>query len=179
MARTYYEKPKRIEKLSPNEKIDFMFDLINSFSIVRSPTETAFFLQDLLTANEIRNLSVRLRIAKLLLSGKTQREISQEVHSSLATVNKISIWLEEGGEGFKKVIAKLPIKYNLPKKLPRGPIEFHLPQLLLATGQYLVAKSQQTVLEKFKKGIEKKRVLDKSLIQASSDYYRIKKKGGE
>ena len=90
---------QKTEKISNDEKVTLMFDLINSFKNLKDLTEIANFLQDLLTANEIKNLSVRLRIAKLLIAGKSQREIVLATHSSLGTVNKVNIWLEKGGEG--------------------------------------------------------------------------------
>ena len=139
---------QKIEKLSNDEKINLMFDLVNSFKNLNNDNEIANFLEDLLTANEIKNLSIRLRIAKFLIMGKSQREIVQEVRSSLATVNKVNIWLEKGGDGFRKVIAKLPLKWDKPTKIPHGLIEFHLPELLLATGQYVVADSQEKTPKK-------------------------------
>src|SRR3990172_6434224 len=111
MARTtYYGKLRREEKFSKEKRLELMFDLINSFRIVKSPVETADFLQDLLTAKEIKNLAKRLRIAKLLLNNVTYEEIVRTVHVSYATIAKVSVWLSQGGEGFKKVIARLPVK---------------------------------------------------------------------
>lgn len=167
-----YVRSKKFEKLTREEKISFMFDLINSFSVVKNPTETAFFLQDLLTANEIRNLAKRLRIAKLLLTGMPQRDVADEVDVSLATVNKVNLWLNKGGEGFKNVIAKLPAKWDIPKKLPRGPIEFHLPQTLLAVVQYSVAKNQDKKVEKFIEMLEEKDTSDRSCQKVIDEYYR-------
>mgnify|MGYP001558248479 FL=1 len=153
MARTtYYQKSKRIEKLSRDEQLEIMFDLINSFRIVKRPVETANFLQDLLTAKEIKNLAKRLRIAKLLLNKTTYEEIVSTVHVSYATVAKVSMWLNQGGDGFRDVISKLPIKYEVPKDLPRIPIEFQLPKVLLALAQYSITKSQNRKLEKFHEG---------------------------
>jgi len=167
-----YLKQKKFEGLTKEEKLGLMFDLINSFRIVKGPLETALFLQDLLTANEIRNLSIRLRIAKLLLSGRTHREIQDELHSSLATITKVRSWLERGGDGFNNVIAKLPLKWEMPKKLPQGPIEFHLPQALLALAQYSIAKSQQKTAEEFIKEIENKKKLDRNLRKLFDTYYK-------
>lgn len=149
-----------------------MFDLINSFRVVRSPLETAFFLQDLLTANEIRNLSIRLRIAKLLLAGKSQRDIVDDIHTSFATISKVSVWLETGGEGFKNVIKKLPLKWNVPKNLPKGPIEFHLPQTLLALSQYKVAKTQDKRMTKFIESVKNKQSLDRGLRKEFTEFYK-------
>jgi TrpR-related protein YerC/YecD len=162
----------KFEKLSREEKISLMFDLINSFRIVRNPLETAFFLQDLLTANEIRNLSIRLRIAKLLLNGKNFREIKDEVHSSFTTISKVSVWLESGGEGFKNVIKRLPLKWDIPKTLPKGPVEFHLPQTLLTLAQYGIAKHQTKNIEKFVKSIKSKKSLDRELKKQFDEFYR-------
>lgn len=167
-----YVRPKKLEKLTREGKIEFMFDLINSFSVVKNPTETAFFLQDLLTANEIKNLAKRLRIAKLLLAGVTQREVADKADVSLATVNKVNLWLDRGGEGFKNVISKLPAKWDIPKKLPRGPVEFHLPQTLLAVVQYSVAKRQDKKVEKFIDRMKEKETVDRSYQKAIDEYYR-------
>lgn len=178
MGITVYRRPKRIDKLKLNEKLEFMFDLINSFMIVKKPIETAVFLQDLLTANEIRNIAVRLRIAKLLLNGDTFKEIAAKTHASSATITKVSIWLNQGGEGFRDVVARLPIRYEMPKKLPKKPIEFQLPQVLIATAQYYLATKQKKEIKKmegFLKNVESKKALDKSLQEAFDEFYQEKK----
>lgn len=172
---TYYEKTIRLEKLSKKEILDLTFDLINAFRLVKTPLETALLIQDILTANEIMRLAKRLRIAKLLLSGVTQREIIKELHCSLATVTKVNEWLNRGGEGLKKVITKLPKKYDLPKNLPKKPLEFQLPQALLALAQYTASKKQTTHLEKFWDEVENKKLLDKQLREIFDEKYRHKK----
>lgn len=169
-----YKTTKKFEYLSREEKIALMFDLINAFRLVRTPIETALFLQDLLTANEIRNLSIRLRIAKLLLSGSSHREIQEELHTSLATITKVRSWLEKGGEGLKSVIEKLPLKWDIPKKLPRGPIEFYLPQALMALAQYGIAKSQERGAASLLKGAENKEIIDRNLQKYFDEYYKEK-----
>ena len=110
MGKTYLGKSKRIEKLSKNEQEDLVFDLVNALVETNSLSDVALFLQDLLTRNEMRILSKRLRIAKLLLSGKTYSEIEQQLHVSHSTVGKIAAWLAERGDGFRKIIEKLPKK---------------------------------------------------------------------
>ena len=163
---TVYNGAKRIEKLSKNELFDITFDLINAFRLVKSPIETAQLLQDLLTVKEIKNLSKRLRIAKLLISGKTQKQIVIELHCSYATVTKVSIWLNQGGEGLRQIISKLPGKYQKPKNLPRRPLEFQLPQLLLTVAQESLYQNQQRKIQDVRKlyeNLNNKRVIDKAL----------------
>jgi len=160
--------------MSNEEKMDLMLDLIYAFGIVRKPAETAVFLQDLLTSNEIRNLSIRLRIAKLLLAGFTFTEIIHNLHVSSTTITKVSIWLEQGGVGFRNVISKLPVKWKRPKNLPRGPIEFHLPELLIALAEYKLSQKNLGVVRKFLSKIDDKKLSDKSLKEASDYLYRSK-----
>jgi len=140
--------------------------------IVRAPLETANFIQDLLTAGEIKNLSKRLRIAKLILAGNTQREISQKLHCSLATTTKVAYWLNRGGEGFKKVIARLPKRYTIPKNLPPRPLEFQLPQILVATTQHILTKRQSANLDKFAEKVEDKKILDRDLQSVFDKEFR-------
>ena len=40
---------RRIEKLSPAEQADLVFDLINAFALMSTPADTALLIQDLLT----------------------------------------------------------------------------------------------------------------------------------
>ena len=173
---TYYPTKPRFEKLSKNYLIDLNFDLINAFSSVKNSLETALLIQDLLTANEIRQLAIRLRIAKFLLStDNTYREIAKELQCSPATVTKVAIWLERGGEGLKKVIAKLPTRYELPKKLPQGPIEYHLPELLLALAKYSISTSQRKRTEKFMSSVHEKDTIDKELRERFGEEFAFQK----
>lgn len=152
-----------------------MFDLINAISLVKTPTETALLLKDLLTSKEIKNLAKRLRIAKLHLIGKTEREIADELHCSFATISKVNTWLNEGGEGLRKVISKLPTKYKIPKNLPRIPLEFQLPRLISSFATLTVATKQNELLESFAKGVSSKESTDKILQENFDTYYQSKK----
>ncbi len=175
MNTLYEKKLKRLDKLSELERLNLMFDLIHAFGEVRDSKEASLFLQDLLTANEIRNLSIRLRIAKLLLSGKNQREVASLLHSSLTTVNKVSFWLESGGKGFKSIISKLPLEYQLPSSLPKRPVEFNLPKLLSTATQYGLAVNQQKQVKEFVKKVESKKLWDKKLSEGEAEHFKFKK----
>jgi uncharacterized protein YerC len=176
MKKTYYNKPKRLEKLSREKQLSLLFDLVNVFSHTKGSIKTTLLLQDLLTAKEIKNIARRLRIAKLLLSGKTHEEIVQSIHCSFATITKISVWLSRGRGSLKNAISKLPERYAFPKIQPRGPIEFHLPQTLLTIAKHNLAKHQTERLENFLKNIESKKTLDKNLQKAFDEYFRGKNK---
>ena len=172
MGKRNYEIPvKRIEKLSKEDQLDLTFDLINAISMVQTPTETALLLEDLLTAGEVKNLGKRLRIAKLLLKAKTQREISEELHCSFATVAKVNLWLNQRGEGFKKVIAKLPKQYSM-SKLPNRPLTYHLPETLIGLAGMALASNQKNRLEKFADAMDDKAIMDRSFSEAIDEDFR-------
>jgi TrpR-related protein YerC/YecD len=171
MSTTYYQ-PKRLDKLTNKEKVNLLFDLIHAFKIVRTPEQTALLLSDLLTANEISNISKRLRIGKLLLNGKTHREIADELHCSFVTVSKVRNWLNNGGEGLKYVIKNLPTKYEMPKKLSKKPLEFQLPQLIFAGTQAIISKNQSKSPKKLLAKTERKKYADRELHEIYKDKYR-------
>ena len=161
--------------LKKNINSDLIFDLINAFKSIKSTEESVFFLQDILTAHEIKNLAVRLRIAKMLLKNTSQRDISTELKVSTATVTKVNSWLNQKGDGFREVVARLPIKLDLPDKIIRGPVEFHLPEILAASVQYGIATYQNKILNKLIEGSENKKLSDENLKGTSDEFYKHSK----
>ncbi len=157
--------------MNRDEELELTFDLINAFRVVKTPAETALLLRDLLTAKEIKNLANRLRIAKLLLAEETERDIRSKLRTSFATITKVRAWLNQGGEGLREVISKLPPKYNIPKDLPKMPVEYQFPKVILALANYASNK----LLEKFEEGVKDKRNLDKSLQKIFNEYYKERK----
>lgn len=155
-----------------NLRVDYVFDLINAFKSIKSTDESVLFLQDILTAGEIKNLSIRLRIARLLLGGKSQRSVSMNLNVSIATVSKVNSWLTQRGDGFKKIIARLPIKYNLPTKSVKGPLEYHLPEVLSTSIQYLAANQQNKKVSKLIESVINKKSSDETLKKATSEFYK-------
>ncbi len=156
---------------SENEAL--VSDLIYAIVQAKNFNDSVLFLQDLLTKSEMQMLSKRLRIAKLLLKGKTYREIEDAIKVSHGTVAKIAEWLAMKGEGFRKVIKNLPEKKNEKHWTERSDWEmikrkhglYFWPELLLEE----VVKQAN---EKQKKKIGE--VLDK-LDEKSELYRRIEK----
>jgi len=99
---------RKLEKLSKKEQQSLVLELVNAIAQANDIQEAALFLQDLLTQQEMKTLAKRLRIAKYLLSGMTYEEIEQDIHVSHGTIAKIAAWLSDRGDGFRKIIEKLP-----------------------------------------------------------------------
>ena len=166
--RIYYQTQKRVEKLSKEKVLDLTFDLINVFSLAKTPSESADLLKDILTADEIKDIAKRIRIAKMLIAGESQREIANSLHCSLATITKVSIWLQASESGLKNIIERLPKRQKMPDNLAKMPIEFQAPQALLTTAKYFLAKKQTGKIEKFLENVESKKLTDKMLRESNS-----------
>lgn len=65
------------------------------------------FLISILTPNEIRDISSRWELVKLLDQGVSQRTIAKQLHLSLCKITRGSKELKKENSAFKKLIKKL------------------------------------------------------------------------
>lgn len=160
MKRMYTQRIRRIEKLTKVEQESLVFDLVHALVQTQTVGEAALFVQDLLTKSEMKMLGKRLRIAKLLLSGMTYEEIQKNLHSSHTTVAKIAAWLAERGDGFRKIIEKLPKEKREEKWFERSEWDsfkrryslYFWPELLL---EEIVKNANQRQKERIKNVLER------------------------
>lgn len=80
--------------------------LLDSLKKVAKTRKLSAFLDDLFTEEEILDLAQRLKIAKLIIEGKTYDEIAEKVKTSTSTVSKIGQVIKYGKSGFIKVFPK-------------------------------------------------------------------------
>ncbi|MBI5465059.1 helix-turn-helix domain-containing protein [Candidatus Gottesmanbacteria bacterium] len=80
--------------------------LLKTFRQLKTKQDQAYFIDDLFTEEEILDLAQRLKIAKLILEGKTYEEISTLVNTSTSTVSKIGQIIKFGKGSFSKVFTK-------------------------------------------------------------------------
>ena len=69
--------------------------------------EVAAFLRDLCTLGEIRDLSQRWAVVRLLHDGLHYAEISKRTGASTATITRIASWLHHGEGGYRAMLEKL------------------------------------------------------------------------
>lgn len=135
-------------------------DLVNAIVAAKSVSEAALFLQDLLTKSEMKILSKRLRVAKLLINGMNYREIEKNLHVGHGTVAKIAAWLAERGDGFRKIIERLPKKQEKTSMHEKSEWDsfkrryslYFWPELLL---EEIIKGANQRHKDKIKKVLEK------------------------
>jgi TrpR-related protein YerC/YecD len=156
----YIQRTRRIEKLTKTEQESLVFDLVHALVQTQTVGEAALFVQDLLTKSEMKMLGKRLRIAKLLLSGMTYDEIQKNLHSSHTTVAKIAAWLAERGDGFRKIVERLPKEKQEEKWFERSEWDsfkrryslYFWPELLL---EEIIKNANQRQKERIKSVLER------------------------
>ena len=65
------------------------------------------FFEDLCTVKEIRAMSQRFEVAKLLMKKKTYSEIEESTGASTATISRINRTLQYGADGYSTVLSKM------------------------------------------------------------------------
>ena len=87
-----------MQKVSLNKDTQL---LIDSFFKVKTKKNLTKFIEDLFSPEETLDLAQRLKIAKLILDGKTYEEIAAEIPVSTSTISKI---IDNGSVNFGKSI---------------------------------------------------------------------------
>ena len=81
-------------------------ELVNAFNSLENEKEIRAFLRDLLTDQELTELSLRLRAANLLSKKVPYTEIIKDTGLSSTTIARISKWLQKGEGGYQLVLKR-------------------------------------------------------------------------
>lgn len=91
-------------KFGFNKKTDNLFKAILSLKSVK---ETEQFFRDLCTIKEIKDMSERWEIARLLAKGMPYRSIADKLKVSTTTVSRVALWLNSGKGGYMLALNRL------------------------------------------------------------------------
>ena len=86
--------------------MDSIKEISKIISNIDSEKQVCNFLLEILTESEVETLSKRWRIVKMLMQGKTQREIAKELNVSLCNVTRGSRILKNQNSAVKKYLTK-------------------------------------------------------------------------
>ncbi|MDO5707986.1 MAG: YerC/YecD family TrpR-related protein [Andreesenia angusta] len=89
--------PKYRSKLEDKET-DILFEAILS---LKSIEDCYRFFEDVCTVKEIKSMTQRFHVARLLDEGKKYTEIEEETNASTATISRISRVLNYGEKGYE------------------------------------------------------------------------------
>ena len=81
--------------------------LFKAILLLNNEKECYSFFEDLVTINEIKELSQRLEVARMLNDGFTYEEIAYKIGASSATISRVKRCLNYGADGYKLILEKL------------------------------------------------------------------------
>jgi TrpR-related protein YerC/YecD len=87
-----------------NKKTDNLFKAILSLKTTR---EAELFFRDLCTVEEVKDMSERWEIVRLLEKDYTYRDIAEKLKVSTTTVSRVASWLNNGKGGYRLMLNKL------------------------------------------------------------------------
>jgi TrpR-related protein YerC/YecD len=92
-------------KEDPRTKKKELDELYQAIVSIDNVEDCRYFLDDLLSVEELNSLSSRLHAAKLLMAGKTYQDVTDETKISSATLARVNRCLKEG-RGYNRVLGK-------------------------------------------------------------------------
>lgn len=91
------------DKLKDNN-LDFMFDAVLK---LKSVEECYDFFEDLCTVTELKAMSQRIVVAKMLRDKRVYSDIVAETGASTATISRVNRSLQYGSNGYERIFARL------------------------------------------------------------------------
>ncbi len=82
--------------------------LVTALLSLETRQEAYELLEDLCTVAELRDLSMRLEVARLLAAGEKYERIEALTGASSATISRVKRCLRFGADGYVKILARLP-----------------------------------------------------------------------
>ncbi len=90
-----------------NDQTDFLFDAILT---LKTKDDCYRFFEDLCTQPELKSLSQRIVVAKLLTEKVVYSEIVKQTGASTATISRVKRSLNEDTDGYMLAFANMGIK---------------------------------------------------------------------
>lgn len=87
-----------------NKNLDFLF---NSILQLENIDECYDFFEDLCTVQELKTLSQRIAVAKMLFDKSVYTDIVTQTGASTATISRVNRSLQYGCDGYDRVFARL------------------------------------------------------------------------
>ncbi len=87
-----------------------IFELFTAILTLENTEECYAFFEDICTINELKALSQRLQVAKMLRAGDSYEKIVEETGASTATISRVKRCLVYGADGYTLVLDRLGAK---------------------------------------------------------------------
>lgn len=98
--------------MAVNEKLrDHLHDqLFRAILELKSVDECYEFFEDICTIQEMKAISARLELARMLKAGDIYEDIVQKTGASTATISRIKRCLVYGSGGYEKILSRMAEK---------------------------------------------------------------------
>jgi TrpR-related protein YerC/YecD len=100
------------EKFKFDKKTDNLFAAILS---LKDKKEAELFFRDLCTVEELKEMSERWQIVRMLDERLSYRVIAEKLKVSTTTVSRVAAWLNNGEGGYKLILKRLATHHNSSK----------------------------------------------------------------
>ncbi|HZJ83142.1 MAG TPA: YerC/YecD family TrpR-related protein [Clostridia bacterium] len=87
-----------------NEQVEDLFAAIMSLKTIE---ECYRFFEDICTINEVKSLSQRLEVARMLREKRTYQDIAEKTGASTATISRVNRSLTYGADGYNIILDRL------------------------------------------------------------------------
>lgn len=92
-----------------NKNVDFLFQAILS---LETREECYDFFEDLCTVQELKTLSQRIVVAKMLSEKSVYTDIVEQTGASTATISRVNRSLQYGCDGYDKIFNRIKKEEN-------------------------------------------------------------------
>ncbi len=91
----------------PRWRNDMTDQLFKAIMVLENVDECYRFFDDIATINEIKEMSQRLEVARMLSEGFIYEDIVRKTGASSATISRVKKCLNYGADGYKVILKKL------------------------------------------------------------------------
>ncbi|EKY28540.1 YerC/YecD family TrpR-related protein [Clostridium celatum] len=98
-----------LENLDFKEDLDVLFEAVLKLQNI---DECYKFFEDIATINELKAISQRIQVAKMLKDKKVYTEIAETTGASTATISRVNKCLNYGEGGYNIVLERMYPKNN-------------------------------------------------------------------
>ncbi len=96
--------------VNPKLKDDLNDQLCEAMLSLKTIDECYQFFEDICTVSELKALSQRLEVARMLRAGHTYEEVVARTGASTATISRVKRCLNYGADGYDTVLKRLNTK---------------------------------------------------------------------
>lgn len=94
--------------VNPKLKDKLNDQLCQAVLALKNMDECYQFFEDICTISELKSMSQRLEVARMLKAGHTYDDIVEQTGASTATISRVKRCLNYGADGYKIVLERLP-----------------------------------------------------------------------